>query len=116
MNEAGATVGTQVNTELARCFRQIVTAGWANMSDGHVESPVGYFSLVTIEPNELASLADAVFDGEETPTIYPGAYLVVEDSGGNTTLNEYLSNNGALRAFKALQRMYNDWLGAADGR
>src|SRR5689334_16906680 len=60
-----ATLGTQVNTELTKAFRQIVTAGWANKSDGNVEANTGHFALITIEPNEMPELIDAVFDGEE---------------------------------------------------
>lgn len=36
------------SSELEGLFREIVTAGWANQSDGNVEAPTGYFAKVTI--------------------------------------------------------------------
>src|SRR6478609_4695909 len=104
-----STLGTQVNTDLARAFRTIVTAGWGNLSDGDVSSPVGHFAIVHIEPAEMAELVDAVFDGEQVVTIYPGSYLVREDSDGNTELIEYLTLNNAMEVYNVLQSEYSIW-------
>lgn len=109
MNQS-SYMGAQINTPLARAFRQIVTAGWANLSDGDVESPMGHFAVVHIEPAELRELVDAVFeDDAEFGTIYPGSYLVVEDSDGNTTLHEYVSLNATMSSYNALQAEFSKW-------
>jgi hypothetical protein len=109
MSELGSTLGTQINTPLARTFRTIVSAGWANLSDGHVDSPQGYFSLVHIEPTEVSELIDGVFDGQPDLTIYPGSYLVLEDSNGNTTLTEYLSLARAIEVWNQLNLEFSIW-------
>jgi hypothetical protein len=110
MSELGSTLGTQINTPLARLFRTIVTAGWANLSDGNVEAPTGAFSLVHIEPTELDELMLAVFDGADLPVrLYPGSYFVHEDSDGNTTVTEYITLNRALEAYNSLVREFAWW-------
>lgn len=126
MNPDGSTLGTIVNTPTARCFRQIVSAGWANKSDGHVESPVGHFSLVTISPTEMTELVAGVFadhpydpaqfcakcdgfcQGLESP-LYPGAYIVMEDNDGNTHVTEFLSDAAAERDFDESAKAYGVW-------
>ena len=105
-----ACLGVRVNDEVARAFRQIVTAGWGNMSDGDVEAPCGHFAAVSIEPNEMRELMDAVFEDEANrPTIYPGDYLVCEDSDGNTEVYEYLSTAALMRVYKQLQTDFALW-------
>ena len=103
MSELGSTLGTQHNTPLARTFRSIVTAGWANLTDGNVESPQGYFSLVHIEPNELSQFA------EFGVPVYPGTYLVEEDSNGNTSLTEYLTLDRGLKVWNQLALEFAIW-------
>lgn len=110
IHQPGDIVGQNVNDEKARAFQKIVTAGWGNLSDGNVnESPVGHVSLIHIEAAELEELALAVFDNviEDTdrPTIYPGSYVLVEDSDGNATLTEHLTLNIALNYYNHLQAL-----------
>lgn len=96
-----------VNDEKARAFQQIVTAGWGNLSDGDVnESPIGHVSLIHIEPSERSELVDAVFEGEPIPNgVYPGSYVLVEDSDGNATLTEHLTLDIALNYYNHLQAL-----------
>lgn len=108
------TLGRQTNTRIARLFRDIVTAGWANLTDGEVEAPTGHFAVVSIEPAERAELVAAVWDTDEDRAeaeklIYPGDYMVFEDSDGNTELIEYLSLAAAMGVFNQFQRDYNLW-------
>jgi hypothetical protein len=109
MPELGSTLGTQINTPLTRVFRTIVTAGWANLSDGNVEAPTGAFSLVHIETNEINDLVAAVFDGQVSPVPYPGDYLVLEDSDGNTTVTEYITLDRAMAAYNQLVIEFTIW-------
>lgn len=81
---------TEVNTPLARAFRQIVTAGWSEQSDGDVSAPTGHFALIPLPPADLSELIDACFDGEDPGVkIEAGFYVLVEDSDGNSTLSIY---------------------------
>lgn len=99
-----------VNNPLARAFQQIVTAGWANMSDGEVEAPTGHFAFINIEPAELAELTSAVFDDDASASIiYPGSYILIEDSHGNATLMEYRLKSKALEVLRHLMREYALW-------
>lgn len=110
-------IDQQINTPLARAFRTIVTAGWANQSDGNVEAQGGHFALVTIMPSELQELTEAVFDqpGNELDgaLIRPGAFILFEDSAGNSTLIEYASERSAQNQYDECEARYNDWM--ADG-
>jgi hypothetical protein len=80
----------QVNTPLARAFRQIVTAGWSEQSDGDVSAPSGHFALIPLSARDLPELVDACFDGEDPGVLIGnGHYILIEDSDGNSTLHVY---------------------------
>jgi len=105
-------LSSQVNTPLARAFQQIVTSGWANLSEGDVEAPTGHFALIHIEPNELAELTDAVFSDGDYPgpiTDYVGSFLLEEDSYGNATLIEFSDLDAALESYNRLAREFALW-------
>lgn len=103
------TLGTQINTPLARAFREIVTAGWANLSDGNVEANTGHFALVHIEPSELEELK-LVFESRDDFVVpYPGTYLIEEDSNGNTTVTDYPTLDGCLESYNRLAREFAIW-------
>jgi hypothetical protein len=105
----------QVNSDLARLFQQIVTAGWANKSDGSDDFGKN-FALINIEPAEMKELIDAVFDGGEPLTkIYPGSYVLVEDSDGNATLTEYLADSVSNAEYDRLYAEYTAWLDTVEG-
>jgi hypothetical protein len=103
----------QINTPLARDFRQIVTAGWANKSDGNVEAPGGHFALVSISDDEYDELVDAVFDGQDMSgqprESYLGHFIVEEDSDGNTELIECKNLHEAENVYHSALREYNIW-------
>lgn len=86
-------------------MQQVVTSGWANLSDGNVESSTGHFAVIHINPPELAELADAVFDGAEH-TVKAGSFLLAEDSDGNATLYSYDSLDACMMDFNRLQAAY----------
>ncbi len=78
-------------------FKSIITAGWNVTSDGHVESPQGFFAVVEIPANfaEFNDLVDAVdpdseFESDDWPE--PGWYFTVENS------------DGLIRVYKSTQR------------
>lgn len=109
--ERQTSLGTNVNDHKARDFQKIATAGWANLSDGDVNtSPIGHIALIHIEPRELNELLDAVFSDEpfgNKVQHYPGTYVLVEDSDGNATLTEHLTLDVALNYYNHLQALNN---------
>jgi hypothetical protein len=70
------------NNDLAKSLVQVVDAGWANKSDGGLESSFGRFALITITPNEISELYSAVFNDDHTPsaTLQPGNYLFCQNN------------------------------------
>lgn len=72
--------------EFDNLFKEIITAGWCVKSDGHVESPQGYFAVVEIpsHPGELKEMQDAVEEGMRPFTDWPkaGWYFTTENSDG----------------------------------
>jgi hypothetical protein len=65
-----------------RLFKELVTIEWCVKSDGHVESPQGYFAIVEIpsHPGELNEMMEAL----STPYDFPasGWFITVEDNMG----------------------------------
>lgn len=99
-------MGTQsvfeINTPRAKMFQQVVTEGWANLSDGNVEAPTGHFAVIQIDDNELGEVRDA-FDSS---LIEAGSYLLIEDSDGNAALHTYPSLDDVMKIFNELQARY----------
>ena len=105
-------------------MQNIITAGWAVKSDGHVESPTGHFALVEIpehmgERDEMMDAVyettDAVFgDDWEDEYILPesGWYIVTEDSQGFVHLYRHSGENAAKAAYARFEREYSTWNGA----
>lgn len=89
---------TEVNTPLARAFRQIVNAGWSEQSDGDVSAPTGHFALIPLSARDLPELVDACFDGEDPGAwVVAGNYVLIEDSDGNSTLSIYEDSTEGLQ-------------------
>lgn len=108
----GTTLGHQINTDLVRSFQYIVNGGWANLSDGSVEAPQGFFAIIRIEPNELAELTAAFaeeFGLYDLPAPMPGSYLYREDSDGNRSITEYLTLDRAMAEYNELQSEFVTW-------
>lgn len=101
---------------VAGVFRSIITAGWANDSDGSVEASTGHFAKVEIPSHagERAEMRDAVFseDSEEGAvfdTIEAGWYLVKEDSDGNVTYEKCKGYAEATVLFEGLEHDFAEW-------
>lgn len=100
----------EVNTQLARDLQRVVTAGWANQSDGNVEAPTGHFAKIIIEPNELNELVNAVFDGEDC-LLGAGYYLLTEDSDGNALVEQFAERTPLHAEYNRLVSDYAHWDG-----
>ena len=98
-------------TDDERNLRALVTAGWANESDGHVDSPMGHFAIIDLV-NDRHEMADVLeIDEDELPAAH--YYLVVEDSNGNVDVSTYYMFSSAEDEFRDLQQHYVLW--ADDG-
>jgi hypothetical protein len=97
--------------DLDNAFKQIITAGWNQKSDGDVESPTGHFATIPIAPNELQELKDAVFTYEdEIPEIEPGYYFAQENDQGFLKLWKFNSAFEMNAMYDKFSRDYADWL------
>lgn len=101
---------------LMNSFKQVVTAGWANKSEGDVESPLGHFALICFTDNEAQELYDAVEIGREYddgrrqyPLIEPGNYLFCEDSDGNGAAYSFSFEWEATEVFDRRCHEYFEW-------
>lgn len=64
-------------------FKQIITAGWAEDTEGAVDDPVGFCSIIPIPRNEYDELVAAVFDEGDPVEVPPaGYYITSENSDG----------------------------------
>ncbi len=100
-------------------FKQIVTAGWGVKSDGHVESPTGYFGLVEI-PSHLGERVEMVaaleLDGDDTllfNEIERGWFITQHMDSGIIYVYEMKIKNHAETVYQQLERIYAEW--DADG-
>lgn len=97
-------------------FRSIVNAGWHVKSDGHVEFPVGYFSVVEIPAHEgeRAEMRDAVFgenlDEEKIFDKLPsGWYFVTQHNDGNIYVTQCKDEADANQRYANLETVYAEW-------
>lgn len=107
MDNTGATLGTQHNTEVSKAFVYMGQQGWANESCGEDDFGKSVW-LFVIEPNETKEITEA-FDNDLQVTVYPGAYIAELDSDGNKTVTEYLANVTAISTFREIQSDYYSW-------
>jgi hypothetical protein len=99
-------------------FRSIANAGWGVKSDGDVEAPVGYFTLVEIPSHdgERAEMRDAVF-GENLDEeaifdkVEAGWYIVTQSSTGNIFVNPCKDEVEANKRYSNLEEGYSEFVG-----
>ena len=94
-------------------FKAIVSAGWCVKSDGHVESPQGYFSVTEIPSHvhELKDMQDAVEEGHTPWSTWPesGWYVTVEDNLGFIYVYPTSGEAQAIELFVKLADAYAKW-------
>jgi len=105
-----------MKTPLEAVLQAMVTGGWANESDGDVDSPQGHFARVTVEPAELSEVQGAFNDemrmqgwNEDDAHKLIGHFLVREDSQGNVFITSYDNPIELTRDFQQLQDAYAEW-------
>ena len=96
-----------MRSNLETALTTIITAAWANRTDGSVEAPVGAVSLVdcTTERDMLARILGEALDYDGAPDLIdvPHKWFVVrENSDGLVFVTEYDTEREATRVFDAL--------------
>lgn len=105
-----------MKTALEAVLQAMVTGGWANESDGDVDSPQGAFARVTNEPAELGEVQGAFNDvmrmygwNEDDAKQLIGHFLVREDSQGFVDITSYDNPIQLTRDYQQLQDAYSLW-------
>lgn len=97
-----------MKTDLVNLMQTAITQGWANQSDGDVESPTGYFARVEIGA-DWEEMRDALeYDGDKPKD---GHYCVVEDSNGSVWIDGPYGEIYAEQWFARNEAAYGVWLG-----
>jgi hypothetical protein len=105
-------------------FKDIVTSEWCDSSDGNVESPQGYFTLTTIERNEVtdyltnfATVSNLDARTQSYIHAWPGQlaghYVTQEDSHGIIRVFAFDRYRDALDHYAKLEEGYGEWDDAA---
>lgn len=88
---------------------------WADDTDGEVDSPTGYFALVTDITHDTFVQVGIAFDDEQVATLTPadfGEHVVITgDSQGFIYVESFDTADEATRKYNALQDDYGVWLG-----
>lgn len=104
-----------------RLFKSIVSGDWANESEGDVEAPTGFFSLILIEYNECEEVWNAFASYPDLSDcqmkvlwsgMLAGYYLTTEDSNGIIRVYAYDEPDDARRAYEALVHQFGEWYDA----
>lgn len=94
--------------------------GWANESDGNVESPWGFFSRISNSTEELPEIVQAFSEiisefpaatlsgGFDTSELV-GHFLLVENNQGQIFVTEFDSEQELQREFDGLTDVYSEW-------
>lgn len=106
-----------MKTGLEAVLQAMVTGGWANESDGDVNSPTGHFARVTVLPAEVGEVV-AAFD--DVLKVYPcdalvqlvGYWLVCENDAGFVTVIAFDNEPALTMAYQSLEDDYSEWLNA----
>jgi hypothetical protein len=82
---------------------------WANESDGDVESAQGYFSRISNRPEDIAEIRAAFEDDVPEGFAWSrlvGKFLMVEDSQGFVTVQEFVTDSALERNYEYLRNAY----------
>lgn len=106
-----------MKTALEAVLQAMVTGGWANESDGHVDSPQGHFARISNSDAEVHGMGGVADTFADDIVLYEmasideliGHFLVREDSQGFVHVTEYDNPIDLTRDFHALQDEYALW-------
>lgn len=103
-------------------FKVIIGNGWAEVSDGDIDSPVGYFALVPIGATDLVDApgnlrAEFADDWPNVslanePRLRTGWYITMENTRGIIWVFRFRNEADARAEYLARELEYNTWLDA----
>ena len=103
-----------MKTAIETACQKIITAGWANRSNGDVNAPTGHFALIDLPENEMPELLDAMSD-----ELDESEFEAIRNEMGNTLFvlevmdGRVLVSNSpypvALRLFNSLSDSFEKW-------
>lgn len=90
-------------------FKALVGSGWCVVSDGHVESPQGYFSITEIPSHkgELTEMKDALDYAYAWPEA--GWYVTIEDNAGFIFVYPAKDRDRAFLVYTLLADAFAKW-------
>lgn len=100
-----------MSRDIDNAFKAIISAGWANQSDGNVEAPTGFFSIIDMstERDMLREvLAESALD-DALGQIEPSWYLTMENNQGILYYAQAKDEAAAQEWFKSLCEKFYEW-------
>ena len=103
------THGTYIDKIFDATFRALVGSGWCVKSDGHVESPQGYFSITEIPSNE--GELNEMKDAQDYAYVWPeaGWYVTIENSDGFIFVYPMKDEEQAILVYTKLADAFAKW-------
>jgi hypothetical protein len=100
-----------MSRDIDNAFKAIISAGWANQSDGNVESPTGFFSIIDMSTDRdiLLDVLDDAGLADTLDQIEPAWYTTMENDQGFLYYQKATSQHAAEQWFKAQQREFYKW-------
>lgn len=88
--------------------------GWANRSDGALDSPVGWFAAVSNSAVELPEILEIFEDdlravGLTDPLELLGHFLLTESSEGAVAVYSFWTEEQVLDVYGQMARRYAEW-------
>lgn len=93
-------------------FRTIVTGGWANESNGDVESRTGHFARCSITEADLPEFRDLMTDEDlphAGPWVLTGHFLILENDLGQVFVTRYRTESDLMAVYQYLTEDYDAW-------
>lgn len=105
-----------MDTALEALFKDMLTHGWFTKSDGHVDSPTGWFGYVTNTKEELSEIYDAFSDlidayGKPNDEDVIGSFTAYINSDGIIFITRHPNDATARYIFETNVHEYNEWEG-----
>lgn len=103
-----------MDTAIEALFRSMLNESWFIASDGHIDSPTGYFGYVTnsdYEVNDIIAAFSETIDAYGMPDRNEiiGSYVAWIDSQGFIHIEKARHELSARHWFEARQREFSNW-------
>lgn len=101
-----------MNSTKETAFRTLVTAGWANVSDGDTKATTGFFAMIdmtTERPMMTQVLVEAGIEPQVIDRIESGWYMVTENDDGLIFIAGPQQENRVSQWYEAKAAEYAAW-------